>query len=144
VRLAAQITGWKLDIISKSKLQKRMQDSLFIFKHIDGVNETMAQAIYQAGFTNCRHLADAEIESIQRIPGYNDEAAAKKLQEGALAAIEKYGDKVMTAGVAPMEGTTEATGGRDAKAEAEERLRAALRRRRPGRRRGRRRPGTPG
>jgi len=133
VRLAAQLTGWKLDIISKTKLQKRMQDALFIFKHIEGVNETLAQGIYQAGFVNCRQVADAEIETLMRIPGFNEEAAAGKLKEGAVAAIEKYGDKVLSAGaaVAPAgsaEGAVEAAApGRDAKAEAEERLRAALR-----------------
>jgi N utilization substance protein A len=133
VRLAAQLTGWKLDIISKTKLQKRMQDALFIFKHIDGVNETLAQAIYQAGFLNCRQVADVDLESLQRIPGFSDEASARKLQEGALAAIEKHGDKVLTGGglVTPAsvsEGAAEvAAPGRDAKAEAEERLRAALR-----------------
>ena len=55
------------------------------------------------------------------------------MPEGAAAAIEKYGDKVLSAGAAVVpagsaEGAVEAAApGRDAKAEAEERLRAALR-----------------
>jgi N utilization substance protein A len=49
VRLAAQLTGWRLDIVSKSKLQKRQQESIFNLSHIEGVNETMAHAIYLKG-----------------------------------------------------------------------------------------------
>ena len=44
VRLAAQLTGWRIDILSKSKLQKRTADAVFNLQHMEGVNETLAWA----------------------------------------------------------------------------------------------------
>lgn len=92
VRLAAQLTGWRLDIISKTKLQKRTSDALFNLQHIEGVNETFAQAIYQMGYLNARQVADAPIENLQKIPGYDTEEGAAKLKEKAQAVVDKAGD----------------------------------------------------
>src|SRR3954469_19436289 len=92
VRLAAQLTGWRLDIISKTKLQKRMADAVFNLQHIDGVNETIAQGIYQAGYLNVRHVAEAAPEALMKIPGYDTIEAATSLKERAAAVVEKAGD----------------------------------------------------
>src|SRR6185295_4586580 len=80
VRLAAQLTGWRLDIISKTKLQKRTAETIFNLQHIEGVNETMAQAIYQAGYLNVRQVAEVPLEHLQKIPGYETLEAAKTLK----------------------------------------------------------------
>jgi N utilization substance protein A len=132
VRLAAQLTGWRLDIISKSKLAKRTSDSTFNLQHIDGVNDTLAQAIYQAGYLNVRAVAEASIENLQRIPGYETAEAAEKLKERAQGVVEKAGDTLAVSG-----GERESTpfsagpgmsgsGLKDAKALAEERLREMM------------------
>ncbi len=94
VRLAAQLTGWRLDIISKSKLQKRTQEAVFNLQHLDGINETIAQAILQAGFLNVHNVANAKIEALQKIPGFTSEEDAKKLSENAKAIVEKVGDAI--------------------------------------------------
>jgi N utilization substance protein A len=131
VRLAAQLTGWRLDIISKSKLQKRTSDATFNLQHIDGVNETMATAIYQAGFMNVRSVSEATIENLQKIPGYEDAEIAQKLKTGAAAVVEKVGD-VLAAPLGKDDGKGSFTAapsrsGGDAKAQAEERLREMMR-----------------
>lgn len=130
VRLAAQLTGWRLDIISKSKLQKRTSEAIFNLQHIEGVNETMAQAIYQAGYLNVRQVAEAQIENLQKIPGYDSPAAATSLRERAAAVIEKAGD-MLAVGVAQDDGkgtfTAQPNAVKDAKALAEERLREMMR-----------------
>src|SRR3954465_1844291 len=92
VRLAAQLTGWRLDIISKSKLSKRTAEATFNLQHIEGVNETYAQAIYQAGFFNVKQVAEANLENLQKIPGYDLVDTANSLKERAGAVIEKSGD----------------------------------------------------
>jgi transcription termination/antitermination protein NusA len=128
VRLAAQLTGWRLDIISKTKLQKRTADALFNLQHMEGVNETMAQAIYQAGYLNVRQVAEALVENLQKVPGYESVETAQKLKERAMAVVEKAGD--MLAGpVAPDDGKGifSASPAKDAKALAEERLREMMR-----------------
>ncbi|MGK5082168.1 transcription termination factor NusA [Bdellovibrionota bacterium FG-1] len=131
VRLAAQLTGWRLDIISKTKLQKRTQEAVFNLQNMEGVNETMAHSIYQAGFLNVRQVADAPIEQVQKIPGYEELADAEKLKLSAAAVVEKAGD--MLAGstqssVDENKGSFSATptAPKDAKTLAEERLREMM------------------
>jgi N utilization substance protein A len=128
VRLAAQLTGWKLDIISKSKLAKRTSESTFNLQHIEGVTDTMAQAIYQAGYLNVRAVAEASVENLQKIPGYDSEEAATKLKERAQAVVEKAGDALAVGGhEAEVAAFSSQPGGlKDAKALAEERLREMM------------------
>jgi N utilization substance protein A len=124
VRLAAQLTGWRLDILSKSKLQKRQSDALFALQQIEGVNDTLAQAIYQAGLLTARAVSDAPMELLQKIPGYEESAAAEGLKARAATAAEKAPAIVPTTdGKAAI-----ATGPtKDAKAQAEDRLREMMR-----------------
>ncbi|HLV64843.1 MAG TPA: transcription termination factor NusA, partial [Polyangiaceae bacterium] len=50
VRLASQLTGWKLDIISESKFKAMEEDALTAFREIEGVDENLARAMYRLGF----------------------------------------------------------------------------------------------
>ena len=130
VRLAAQLTGWRLDIISKSKLQKRTAEAIFNLQHIEGVNETIAQGIYQAGFLNVRQVAEAALEALQKIPGYDSAEAATSLKERAGAVIEKAGDMLTVGGTgddAKGTFTAQPVAAKDAKSLAEERLREMMR-----------------
>lgn len=130
VRLAAQLTGWRLDIVSKTKLQKRQSDALFNLQHIEGVNETLAQAIYQAGYLNVRQVSEAQLDSLLKIPGYEDQDGAQKLKERAAAVVEKAGDVLaptQAAGPDDAKGSFTASPAKDAKALAEERLREMMR-----------------
>jgi N utilization substance protein A len=130
VRLAAQLTGWKLDIISKSKLQKRSADVTFNLQQIEGVSETFAQSIYQAGFTSIKAVAEGTIEAIQKIPGYDDATAAAGLKERASEAYAKIGDTPLSApstmSTTLLGNGSTAGGSNDAKVQAEERLREMM------------------
>jgi len=123
VRLASHLTGWKLDIISKSKLQKRTADVIFGLKHIEGIQETMAHSIYGAGYMSVRQVAEASIDALQKIPGYESAEAAQKLQEGAAAVADKV--EALMASMAPAPAIEAA--GNDAKSQAEARLREMMR-----------------
>jgi N utilization substance protein A len=134
VRLAAQLTGWRLDIISKSKLAKRTSESTFNLQHIEGVTDTFAQAIYQAGYLNVRQVAEATIENLQRIPGYETAESAQKLKDLAQGVVEKAGDLLAVSGgekesgafVAQPNNSSGSGGMKDAKTLAEERLREMM------------------
>jgi N utilization substance protein A len=124
--LAAQLTGWRLDIISKSKLQKRTGEALFNLQHIAGVNETLAQAIYQAGYFNVRAVAEAQLENLMKIPGYDTNEAAQNLKNSAKEVVEKAGDVLAVTPSTTEEGKGSFTAtptGMDAKSQAEARLR---------------------
>lgn len=90
VRLAAKLTGWKLDIISTTSVSARTAESIFNLMLLPGMNETMAQNILQSGFGSFQSLSKASTEEIMTIPGYDDPDKAQKLISDAAALIAKY------------------------------------------------------
>jgi N utilization substance protein A len=122
VRLASQLTGWKLDILSKSKLAKRRTDALMSLQQMPGVTETLAEALYQSGFFSTRAVSEAPAEALQKVPGYESEEAAKALRETAVTAIKNGADPIQIATPAASRAAAPA-GESTAKAQAERRMR---------------------
>lgn len=124
VRLAAKLTTWKLDIISLTSASARTAESIFNLMLIPGMNETMAQNIFQSGFGSFQSLSTAKVEDVMTIPGYDDPDKAAKLIADTTDLIKKYkeqGIPVPSSPVAaPMEKPT------TAKQRAEEQLKAEL------------------
>jgi N utilization substance protein A len=120
----------QLSLAIGRKGQKRTAEALFNLQHIDGINETLAQGIYQAGYLNVRQVAEASVESLQKIPGYDSLELANGLKEKATAVIEKAGD-LLTVGSTTEDGkglfSAQPVTTKDAKALAEERLREMMR-----------------
>jgi N utilization substance protein A len=107
VRLAAQITGWKLDIISKTKLQKRVTDAITNLVHIDGLNETLARALAQVGVLNIRQLAETSMETLAKVPGFDDKEVAERFKSKAQALVDEgapFVNGVQTSMTVPMAG----------------------------------------
>ncbi|MBX3022376.1 MAG: transcription termination/antitermination protein NusA [Bdellovibrionales bacterium] len=129
VRLAAKLTGWKLDIMSESNMANKNAQALLNLMLIPGMTETMAQNIYQSGFSSVQMLAESEAEGVSNIPGY-DEAKAQKLIDDAKALVEQYkaeGKALPTVSAKGAEGAgREARASQDAKSEAEARLREEM------------------
>ncbi|WII71965.1 transcription termination factor NusA [Bdellovibrio sp. 22V] len=90
VRLAAKLTGWKLDIISESAAASRTAESIFNLMLIPNMSETMAQNIFQSGFGSFQAVAAASVEELMTIPGYDDPDKAEKLSKEAKALVAKY------------------------------------------------------
>ena len=89
VRLASQLTGWKLDIISESKFKAMEEDALTAFREIEGVDENLARAMYRLGFRALEEVAEAATEELVTIEGIQGEEGAKSLQSNALAAMDR-------------------------------------------------------
>ncbi len=92
VRLAAKLTGWKLDIISASATQARTAESIFNLMLIPNMSDTMAQNILQSGFGSFQSLSTAKVEEIMSIAGYDDPEKAQKLITDAANLVKKYKD----------------------------------------------------
>jgi len=125
VRLAAKLTTWKLDIISESSASNRTAESIFNLMLLPGMSQTMAQNIFQSGFGSFQSVANAPVEEIMTIPGYDDPERAEKLINEAKALIAKYeqeGTPIPTAPTAAKE--TKASG--SAKEQADARLKEEL------------------
>src|SRR3954467_13562751 len=69
VRLASQLTGWKLDIISESKFKQMEEDAIGALSLIAGVTPTIAQTMYKLGFRSLEEVAEANPDELAGIPG---------------------------------------------------------------------------
>jgi N utilization substance protein A len=126
VRLAAKLSGWKIDIMSESAASARTAEAIFNLMLIPGMTETMAQNIFQSGFGSFQAVAQAAVEEIMTIPGYEDPDKADKLIKDAKAVIEKYEREGIPVPVSPQaQAAAKATGG-DAKSQADLRLKQEL------------------
>lgn len=125
VRLAAKLTGWKLDILSESNASAKTAEAIFNLLLIPGMNETMAQNIFQSGFGSFQSLAAASQADVMAIPGYDTPEKADKLINDSKALIAKYEAEGVAVPTAPVKVQEKVVGG-DAKSQADERLRTEL------------------
>jgi N utilization substance protein A len=125
VRLAAKLTGWKLDIISVSATSARTAESIFNLMLIPGMSETMAQNIFQSGFGSFQSLSTAKVEEVMTIPGYDDPEKAQKLIQDAADLVKTYTEQGIPVPTSPQ-ATAKVESGSSAKQRAEEQLKAEL------------------
>ena len=92
VRLASQLTGWQIDIITESQDSERRQrefaERTQLFQDALDVDEVIAQLLVTEGFATVEDLAFVESYEISDIEGF-DEDTAEELQARARDFLEK-------------------------------------------------------
>lgn len=126
VRLAAKLTGWKLDILSESNSAAKTAEAIFNLMLVPGMTETMAQNIFQSGFGSFQALAEAQLEDVATIPGYDDVEKAQKLVQDAKDLLAKYQEEGKEIPVSPAKAASESVQEGDAKSQADLRLKAEM------------------
>ncbi len=76
VRLAAQLTGWRVDIYSESKHAERLEKAREQIARIEGLSEATVDALVRSGFQSVQELADADAGEIADILGVAAEQGA--------------------------------------------------------------------
>jgi N utilization substance protein A len=89
VRLASQLTGWRLDIISESKFQQMEEEALVQLREIEGLGEDLAKSMYRLGFRALEEVAEAAVEELVTIPGIDSAERAEDIKKAADAAMER-------------------------------------------------------
>jgi N utilization substance protein A len=105
VRLAAQLTGWKLDIISESKFKQIESEALGALREIEGVDEELARAFYRLGFRALEEVAEATPEELLVVDGVGDQEQADTLRTAAETAMERLRQKrieIASSGTEPL------------------------------------------
>lgn len=87
VRLAAMLTGYKINIISKVKLQEKITRSVQNLLQVPGLSEAQAQVLVQHDIVAVGDLTVMESSELARILGGN-EADAQKIITDTLAAVD--------------------------------------------------------
>jgi N utilization substance protein A len=107
VRLASQLTGWKLDIISESKFKQMEEEALAAFREMDGIDEALARAMYRLGFRALEELAEATIEELVTIDGIAGPEEAEGLRNRAASTMERLRRERIAAAKTSFEPPTE-------------------------------------
>lgn len=82
VRLAVQLTGWKIDIKSESRMRQVAEWLAEAVSVVAGCGENEAELLLQQGVTSLDGLATSEIGLLTSLPGV-DEAGAELIKEKA-------------------------------------------------------------
>ncbi len=92
VRLASQLTGWQIDIMTESQESERRQrefsERTALFQEALDVDEVIAQLLVTEGFAAVEDVAYVEPHEIGSIEGFDDETA-EELQARAREFLEK-------------------------------------------------------
>jgi N utilization substance protein A len=81
VRLASQLTGWQIDIITESqdseRRQKEFTERTALFQEALDVDEVIAQLLVTEGFATVEDVAYVEAYEISEIEGFGEDTAAE-------------------------------------------------------------------
>ncbi|OYX68837.1 MAG: transcription termination/antitermination protein NusA [Caulobacter sp. 35-67-4] len=92
VRLASQLTGWQIDIMTESqeseRRQKQFTETTALFQEALDVDEVIAQLLVTEGFAAVEDVAYVEPHEIAAIEGFDDETA-DELQTRAREFLDK-------------------------------------------------------
>jgi len=88
VRLASQLTGWRIDIHSESKVRELEEQAKRHLAEIDGVSEDLADTMFKLGWRSADELASADPQELVAIPGLGGAEAAQHITQAAKVAVE--------------------------------------------------------
>ena len=75
VRLAVKLTGWKIDIKSKTESEGESENALKQLIQIPGVGETTARILFNEGYSTPADISKAEVEELMKLPGLGEKKA---------------------------------------------------------------------
>jgi N utilization substance protein A len=92
VRLASQLTGWDIDIMTEAeeaeRRQKEFAERTQTFMDALDVDEVIAQLLASEGFATIEEIAYVELDEISGIEGF-DEDTAQEIQDRAREYLER-------------------------------------------------------
>jgi len=96
VRLASQLSGWSIDIMTEEQESERRQKEFAerseLFMTGLDVDEMIAQLLVSEGFQNMEEVGYVELSELSSIEGFDEETAAE-LQERAREYLQKVADE---------------------------------------------------
>jgi len=81
VRLAARLTGWKIDVKSETGVEEAKHEGAESLMKIAGIGERTAELLYGEGFKGIAMIASADPETLGSIKGISETKAATWIEE---------------------------------------------------------------
>ncbi len=97
VRLAVQISRWKIDIKSESFMREVQQDLADALQVVEGAGEYEAKLLLDHGVASLEELSETPCELLMSIPGVTEEGANAIRARAAELAVEKVERKAAEA-----------------------------------------------
>ena len=109
VRLAAQLSGWKIDITSETKVAEEREVAWASLSRIEGISDFVVQTLYNHGFRSAKDIVEADPEFLASLPGFSEDAVpriqqsakdvvkAEKSEKKELRAVAREGGKLLLA-----------------------------------------------
>ena len=89
VRLAVQLTEWKIDIKSETKMREIAEWLSRAVSVVEGCGDPEADLLLQQGITSLEDLAECTVDVLTALPGIDEEGASKiKERAGELIAVK--------------------------------------------------------
>ncbi len=83
VRLASQLTGWRIDIHSESKIQELERRAKEQIGSIENVGTELAETLFKLGWRSVSDLSRAHAEELAGVPGVGGVDGAKQIIDAA-------------------------------------------------------------
>ena len=98
VRLASRLLSWRIDVKSEQRYENLGNSGYKSLLEVDGMTEPLADKFLGAGIYSSVKLAEAELDKIMEVSGFDeDRAAAMKLQAADIPAPESEADALFAA-----------------------------------------------
>jgi N utilization substance protein A len=88
VRLASQLTGWRIDIHAESKVRELEEQARRSMSEIEGSNDDLAGTLFKLGWRSAEEVARANVQELGGVPGVGGEAGAERLKVAAAKQVE--------------------------------------------------------
>ena len=88
VRLAAQLSGWRIDIVSETKHQAQVDQARAELSRVRELDDEQVEILLGSGFASAQDLADAEPGEVSTVLGIEDDRAAAIVDSADITVTE--------------------------------------------------------
>jgi len=81
VRLAAKLTGWRLDVVGETKYNETLKDGFRSLLDLTGVGEKTATELYDSDFRSARDIASSTVHDLTVVKGISEDKAEALILE---------------------------------------------------------------
>jgi N utilization substance protein A len=89
VRLASQLTGWELDILSESQLKEIEKKAIDVLTSIEQIDQSLAATMYKLGFRSIEELVEVDLQELATIPNLGGLEVAQAIKKNAEKLLRK-------------------------------------------------------
>jgi N utilization substance protein A len=95
VRLASQLTGWRIDIHSESKVRELEEQAKRSLAEIEGVPADLADTMFKLGWRSAEELATANPSELVAIPGLGGMEVAQRIVAASKVTMEVQRERAL-------------------------------------------------